>query len=304
MVGIYKITNKLNGKCYIGQSVNIEHRWIEHKSRALHLSKHSCTALYFAIRKYGIDNFQFEVIEETSIDKLNEREIYWINYFNSYYNGYNETLGGEGNITYDYLKIFELWEQGYNCKEIEKIMGCSDQVITRALRANNISMEEVKKRINQTNKIIAIDIKTLQPLKIFHSKLEAAYFLGYKYGSTQAIQKAIDNHYRFGGYYWDFLNENNYPTKELSDEEFLQYRQEKMWIKTQEQREQISTSLRKVNRCSRDELKQLIRTTPFVKIGKQFGVSDNAIRKWCDFYNLPRRICDIKKYTDEEWATI
>lgn len=55
---------------------------------------------------------------------------------------------------------------------------------------------------------------------------------------------------------------------------------------------------------SRDELKQLIRTTPFLQIGKKFGVSDNAIRKWCDKYNLPRRSTDIKKYTDKEWEQI
>ena len=54
----------------------------------------------------------------------------------------------------------------------------------------------------------------------------------------------------------------------------------------------------------RDELKQLIRTTPFTKIGIQFGVSDNAIRKWCDKYKLPRKAGDIKKYTDTEWELI
>lgn len=49
------------------------------------------------------------------------------------------------------------------------------------------------------------------------------------------------------------------------------------------------------------ELKSLIRTLPFTQIGCKFGVSDNAVRKWCDKYNLPRRSGDIKKYTEEEW---
>lgn len=48
-------------------------------------------------------------------------------------------------------------------------------------------------------------------------------------------------------------------------------------------------------------LKQLIREVPFTQIGKQFGVSDNAVRKWCDKYNLPRKTGEIKKYTDKEW---
>ena len=55
---------------------------------------------------------------------------------------------------------------------------------------------------------------------------------------------------------------------------------------------------------SREELKALIRTTPFTKIGEMFNLSDNAIRKWCDSYNLPRKSLEIKKYTDEEWELI
>ena len=55
---------------------------------------------------------------------------------------------------------------------------------------------------------------------------------------------------------------------------------------------------------TREELKNLIRTKPFTQIGKQFGISDNAIRKWCDKYNLPRKSAEIKKYTDKEWELI
>lgn len=55
---------------------------------------------------------------------------------------------------------------------------------------------------------------------------------------------------------------------------------------------------------SRDELKEDIRTMSFVDIGKKFGLSDNAIRKWCDKLNLPRKKRDIMKYTDEEWKKI
>ena len=55
---------------------------------------------------------------------------------------------------------------------------------------------------------------------------------------------------------------------------------------------------------TREELKDLIRTTPFTQIGKQFGVSDNAVRKWCDKFSLPKKTSDIKKYSDEDWAKI
>lgn len=59
-----------------------------------------------------------------------------------------------------------------------------------------------------------------------------------------------------------------------------------------------------VERPSRDELKRLIRTISFSAIGRQYGVTDNAIRKWCKTYNLPYRVKDIKQYSDKEWAQI
>lgn len=61
---------------------------------------------------------------------------------------------------------------------------------------------------------------------------------------------------------------------------------------------------RKVERPSREDLKKLIRNLSFVEIGKQYGVSDNSIRKWCDDYELPRKKTDIKKYSNEEWEKV
>ena len=69
-------------------------------------------------------------------------------------------------------------------------------------------------------------------------------------------------------------------------------------------RDCFNITQRKVERPSREELKQLIRAKSFTIIGKQFNVSDNTIRKWCDNYNLPRNKSDIKQYSDLEWALI
>lgn len=55
---------------------------------------------------------------------------------------------------------------------------------------------------------------------------------------------------------------------------------------------------------TREELKDLIRTTSFIKIGEMFNVTDNAIRKWCKSYNLPSTKKDIKIYSDKEWELI
>lgn len=94
--GIYKITNKINQKCYIGCSKTIEKRWNSHKSESvLEQFPQYNYSIHKAFRKYGLDNFSFEIIEEISEDKLFDREKYWIAFYNSYNDGYNETLGGD-----------------------------------------------------------------------------------------------------------------------------------------------------------------------------------------------------------------
>ena len=96
MTGIYKITNKINGHSYIGLSVDIEHRWYQHKTRYKNSNdKEYEKALYRAFRKYGLDNFIFEVIEQCEENELKEKEIKWIAFYNTYADGYNETPGGD-----------------------------------------------------------------------------------------------------------------------------------------------------------------------------------------------------------------
>ncbi len=88
MIGIYKITKKSNGKSYIGQSNNIERRFREHKYK-------TDLPIDIAIQKYGADAFCFEVLEECDASKLDEREQYWIQYYNTYKGvGYNCNPGG------------------------------------------------------------------------------------------------------------------------------------------------------------------------------------------------------------------
>lgn len=86
--GIYKVTNKINGKVYIGQSVDIGRRWREHMNAKDDIYFHK------AIQKYGVENFKWEVIERCKKKDLDEREIYWIEYYDSFNNGYNCTRGG------------------------------------------------------------------------------------------------------------------------------------------------------------------------------------------------------------------
>ena len=81
--GVYKITNKITGDLYIGSSVNIEHRWANHKSPSTWAAK-SGMMLYQAMAQYGLNNFIFEIIEKTN--NLREREQYWIEQLHPTYN--------------------------------------------------------------------------------------------------------------------------------------------------------------------------------------------------------------------------
>lgn len=122
--GIYKIENKLNGKVYIGQSINIEERWKKHRTISNNIN-HECKnyPLYRSIYKNGLDNFDFSIIEECLEDKLNEREIYWIKYYNSYIpNGYNQTLGGNKNghsSKLSYEQVLSIRDDLKNTEETE-----------------------------------------------------------------------------------------------------------------------------------------------------------------------------------------
>lgn len=96
MIGIYKITNQLTGDSYIGQSVQIEDRFDEHKNPN-NWNREQNKRLYQAFIEFGLRNFTFEVIEECKIEELNQREQYWIDFYHTYPNQYNMTPGGQFN---------------------------------------------------------------------------------------------------------------------------------------------------------------------------------------------------------------
>jgi group I intron endonuclease len=103
-IGIYKLTNNENGKCYIGQSIDIERRFKQHEYNAFNKKGRDYgKPLYNAIRNFSIENFTFEILEVCKYAQLDEREIYYINKFISYKNGYNNTPGGR-NVNFRKLK--------------------------------------------------------------------------------------------------------------------------------------------------------------------------------------------------------
>lgn len=140
--GIYKITNKINQKSYIGQSICISHRWARHKQDAFNKEEKVYEyPLYRAIRKYGLDNFDFSIIEECKESELNEKEQYWIQYYDTYNTGYNLTLGGDGAFKHQYNDLIqEYLSCPQSIRSIARKYNLPFSTVRRALLRNNVKI--------------------------------------------------------------------------------------------------------------------------------------------------------------------
>lgn len=251
MVGIYKITNNITGQSYIGQSVKIEQRKRRHWSIVNTPSDHSYeNPLYRAMRKYGKDNFSFDIIEECNVKDLNNRERYWIKFYDTFFHGYNLTFGGDG---------------GSSKEKKDSIIG-----VIHDLETTNLPQREIAE----------------------------------KWKISEEMVQGINT-----GRYWK--DDRKYPIriacnakkpdKYCIDCGKLIYKKSTRCIACENKKRQLESMQ---NLIPRETLKNLIRTTPFTKIGDMYGVTDNAVRKWCDKWKLPRTKKDINKYSDDEWQNI
>lgn len=142
-IGIYAITNIKNNKKYVGKSTNIQKRWYDHRSKALHPRKKDeyNKLLYQDIRKFGLENFYIEILEECEKESLNEREVYWIQKLDSFNNGYNNDFGGELPC---YTKEHHLTDHGKAKLSIGDVKMCRE-----AYKAGKRSREIYEKYFSQ-----------------------------------------------------------------------------------------------------------------------------------------------------------
>lgn len=170
---IYKIVNDINDKVYVGQTRRtLQQRFRQHISDCEHIELKN-RPLYQAMKKHGIEHFRIELIEECSEDELNNREIYWIEYYHAYSNGYNATLGGGGSKKFEYDIILEFLKMGKQVTEIEELVGCKKDLIYLIANKNNIvvSAKTTKKNIK---KVGQYDRKTKVLLRDFPDSHAAA----------------------------------------------------------------------------------------------------------------------------------
>ncbi len=182
--GIYKITNKVNGKCYIGQSNDIHRRWKQELAPNAKLNPH----LARAFEKYGIDNFEFEIIEECQREHLNEREQFYIEIYHSIDPnlGYNKTEGGDGNLGRHFIMSEEQKEKIRKANTGRKLT--EEQLI---------NIRESNKYKIDPNQIVIFCYETN---KYYSSIGKAAKELGIGKESIRHVINGQDNHalnYRF-----------------------------------------------------------------------------------------------------------
>ena len=187
---IYKITNTVNNKVYIGQTIRNPLVRKEEHFNNLHNGTHHNHHLQHSFNKYG-DVFEFEVIEECPNEKLNEREIALIEEFKSYYKGYNETKGGDGFVGANKHRVVKTGNR-YGIKSVtgKSILFYSDDVdflkeLSYQLRVGNLTQPEVRKMYqNET---------VLNKLDKHFKNIDLTYYLYKEYLDGNLNSKEITN---------------------------------------------------------------------------------------------------------------
>ena len=190
---IYKITNKINNKIYIGQVYNktIYDRFNRHIKEACPNSK---SYIDRAIHKYGKENFICELIDiAENLQELNKKEIYWIDYYNSTNHniGYNLTLGGDGGNTY-------LCKSDIEMKKIKEKISKSNTGI------NNSQSKQIKALNVNTKEVIHFDT-LFDACKYFNHKQKGSFTLHCNHKAKYLWKKEWTFAYENDNFYYKHL---------------------------------------------------------------------------------------------------
>lgn len=194
---IYKITNLINNKIYIGQTKIPEpKRWQAHVWNANNNSNNDCPYLNNAINKYGKENFKREIIEECSNELLSEREKYWIKYYDTTNRekGYNLTQGGDGYTKYNDEDILNAYEKTLSVRSGAKLLNMSSCQFSKRLRSLGI--------IAYNTTIFQFDLDG-NYIATYNSFAEAVRILNGK-----EMNNACRKNYKYKNYIWIYEDEN------------------------------------------------------------------------------------------------
>ena len=205
---IYIIKNHINSKVYVGKTTTtIEQRFKEH-IRDSRKRRQEKRPLYNAMRKHGVDQFYIELIEQT--ENTADREKYWIQYYDSYHNGYNATVGGDGSEYVDKTKIISLYQECLNIKEVRRQTGHDEGTISKILKEFNIPVHWSKETIRKekSKHIAKLDVNTNDVINVYFSIKEAAVTMGV---AKQSISKALrSKSHKALGFIWKEISLKEY----------------------------------------------------------------------------------------------
>lgn len=232
--GIYYIENIINHKKYIGQSVDIEHRWRCHRSD-LKNKQHDNDYLQKSWDKYREENFQFRVLEQCPRDMLNEKEKYYIDLHNTMNRnyGYNLKSGGQDSncLTDDVKKKISIANKKYYAEhpeaKIQKANAAYKQWqnpdIKAKITGENNGMygkthaPEAREKISQAQKGRVSKHRNITPVfcvelnKLFIDAVTACTEIGLSTSRAENIHevcKGIRNRKTVGGYHWKYIGNN------------------------------------------------------------------------------------------------
>lgn len=210
---IYKISNDINQKLYIGKTAanSLKSRWSDHlRAHKRHTSE--CRKLYRAMSKYGTEHFRIDIIEECKTDEeACEREKYWIQKLDTYRHGYNATLGGDGKAYIDHTAIMNLWNTtDYHAKKIAAEVGCHFETVRNVLHQNNIDTKTIRDRaISDQKRAVCMFSKDNEFITRFNSVTDALRYLDIGKSRTSGHIAAVCKGIRrtFKGYKWMYEDE-------------------------------------------------------------------------------------------------
>ena len=202
---IYKIINTENDKVYIGQTIrSLSARFAQH---LLDSAKYtgSSIKLYNAIKKMGSDKFSIEPVEECHAENLDEREIFWIEKYDSFRNGYNTTKGGSGKCVIDDLEIIDLWDKGEIVTEISRHTGHACVTVISTLLRNGITHNQmVRRRVKHQKEKVKVHVYQYTLDGDFVAEHESVWDAEMATGiNAECIFGVLQNkHYSAGNYQW------------------------------------------------------------------------------------------------------
>lgn len=258
---IYKIENLINHQCYIGQTRNINKRWTRHRTEPFNQNSEAYEyPLYRAIRKHGLENFSFEVLEECLVSELNDKEIQYIKQYDSYFHGYNQTFGGDTRAVVDKEKILGIILDLETTEMFQKDIAKKWDISEEMVQGINTGRYWHHDRVYPVRQIM---------------KRHTRYHVQKYHGGV--VKHRLHSHCIDCGMEIDKGSERCVQCSRIHS--------------------------RKTTRPTKDELFQLlIEHHNFTYVANLFGVSDNAVKKWCKSYGIPHLTKDYmpQKETKEK----